>query len=272
LKYIIGKHGTGYDGVVQRGVELSNKELDVFRELKDSGLPFYIPSFTSASTTQPFQKNSIMKIKMQKNTGFAIAIEKEWTKYPQENEVLLSCYNVFKITSMSEENGKNVICMDLLDYREYHDDFRNSHSLVTGPIPRGSVSLRSRCNLKYLGILEIGQNGTKVKITGNLNHLWQIVNTDDGGWYTIQHLPTGLFLNVCGGIDDNGTDIQLYNNPKSPHSQWKFVYEYEVYFSLWNRHTGKCVNVSGGGLDCGTRIQQWDNPYCPHSQWMIEKI
>jgi len=48
LKFCIGKYGKGYTGVLYRGVTLSDEEIEAFEKLGND--PFYIPSFTSAST------------------------------------------------------------------------------------------------------------------------------------------------------------------------------------------------------------------------------
>jgi len=85
LKFCIGKFGKGYTGTLTRGVHLSQKEVDAFEAMGEE--PFYIPSFTSASTDTrcSFPKNGKLYIDC-KGVGFALKIEDEWTKFPQEKE------------------------------------------------------------------------------------------------------------------------------------------------------------------------------------------
>jgi len=133
LKYCIGKYGTGYEGVLLRGVDLSDEEISEFEKMGEK--EFYIPSFTSASTTKPFDKNTILKIHCNEKKGFALKIRSEWTRFPHENEVLMSCYNVYqRMGEIQQEDDKRVINVKLLDYHEYHDDYNNTHSLENGKI------------------------------------------------------------------------------------------------------------------------------------------
>ncbi|KAH3732760.1 hypothetical protein Pelo_16408 [Pelomyxa schiedti] len=138
LKYVIGKYGKGYDGVVMRGVDLTPKELQAYKNMGTR--EFYLPSFTSASTTTPFPKNTTIFFHMKPNVGFAIVIQPEWTAYTPENEVLLSCYNVYRITSISTSGKSTEIHMDVLNYHDFHDDYHNTHSLVALPVKTAHVA------------------------------------------------------------------------------------------------------------------------------------
>jgi len=136
LKYCIGKYGKGYDGVIYRGVDCSDKEIASFETMGEN--PFYLPSFTSASITNAFEKNTLICITCKPSIGFALKIERDWTNYVNENEVLLSCYNVYRrIASIKQEDNKNVISLELLDYHTYHDDFKNTHTLEGGVLEGG---------------------------------------------------------------------------------------------------------------------------------------
>jgi len=129
LMYCIKRYGEGFDGVLYRGVNLSTREVTAYEETGDT--PFYIPSFTSASTTNGFeQKNTLIRIHCKKNKGFALKIREEWTPFPDEHEVLLCCYNVYKrmgdIKQEKKQDGtvRTVIDLELLDYK-YRGDFNN---------------------------------------------------------------------------------------------------------------------------------------------------
>ncbi|KAH3758870.1 hypothetical protein Pelo_9309 [Pelomyxa schiedti] len=126
LKYVIGKFGKSFEGVAHRGVNLIPKELEAYKQMGTK--EFYIPSFTSASKTAPWNKNTVIHFHMHSGVGFAIVIKPEWTKFPGENEVLLSCYNVYKVLSIDTSSVPAVIHMEVLDYHKFHNDFANTHS------------------------------------------------------------------------------------------------------------------------------------------------
>jgi len=84
----------------------------------------------------------LIRIHCTPNKGFALKISDEWTHYRNEHEVLLSCYNVYRVIDIKEENNsqdgtvQTVIDLELLDYHDYHDDYCNKHSLEDGLIQR----------------------------------------------------------------------------------------------------------------------------------------
>ncbi|KAH3742504.1 hypothetical protein Pelo_16106 [Pelomyxa schiedti] len=85
-------------------------------------------------TTQGFDKNTIIHFHMHSRTG-AIVIQKNWTKYPIENEVLLSCYNVYRIISIDSSitsiKGSVMISAEIIN-RQTSASFVIASSLFLG--------------------------------------------------------------------------------------------------------------------------------------------
>ncbi|KAH3760489.1 hypothetical protein Pelo_7650 [Pelomyxa schiedti] len=148
LKYVIGKYGKGFEGVVQRGVDLTPNEIQAYQNMGSK--EFYIPSFTSASTTTPFTRNTTIHFHMHTGVGFAIVIQPDWTAFPTENEVLLSCYNVYRIRTLSPLGVHTEIHMDVLDYHDFHDDYHNTHSLEDTPIVYSPPVTKFTAPLEFL--------------------------------------------------------------------------------------------------------------------------
>mgnify|MGYP001365918604 FL=1 len=88
--------------------------------------------------------------------------------------------------------------------------------------------------------------------------------------WTLQNVKSEGYLNVSGGDKHNGTNVQIWNNPSSPHSQWRIFEVKPGVFVLENTASGKALNVSGGKVPNGTNVQQWDNPASSHSQWKLQ--
>ena len=71
-------------------------------------------------------------------------------------------------------------------------------------------------------------NGANVQQWGNpesAESQWRIARcnagTDDADAVTITNVKSGKMLNVAGGSMDNGANVKQWDNPTSPHSQWK---------------------------------------------------
>jgi len=143
LKYWIGKKCTKYYGTLYRGLTLTHSEIENIKSFESA--PFYIPSFVSTTKVKKkaFSGNVLMEI-LCWGAGFMFEIPKKETKYSFEQEVLLSCYNVYKFKSCKydHEDDRTVIQLAILDYHKFHDDFNNTHSLEEfGPVNEGSCTI-----------------------------------------------------------------------------------------------------------------------------------
>ena len=88
---------------------------------------FFIPSFTSTSTTQPFNKNTLFHGEIPSEwSKFCVEITPELTEYPNENEILLSCYNLYQYVRTEKSNGKKIIKLRLMNYDKYFDYHTNT--------------------------------------------------------------------------------------------------------------------------------------------------
>merc|ERR1719377_366307 len=93
------------------------------------------------------------------------------------------------------------------------------------------------------------------------------------GVYNLKSARNSFYINVDGGKRQNEANVQLWNNPTSPHSRWfitpavtpgVFNLQYE------NDRTFSMNLAAGGG---GTNnVQIYDNPASSDSQWQFYKI
>ena len=126
-------------------------------------------------------------------------------------------------------------------------------------------------------------NGTNVQMWSNPNSTdsqWRIAapvlgrpRTINGVVYTsftVTNLTSGRCLNVSGGKNAKGTNVQLWDNPTSSHSQW-YIQEVALgTYILRNASSGRVLNVAGNKSADGTNVIQWDNPSSTHSQWLLK--
>ena len=83
---------------------------------------FFIPSFTSASKITPFEKSTFIYIDITPEwSKFCMQIRPSQTKYADEEEVLLSCYNLYRYERTEKSNNKRIIKLSLMDYEKYFD-------------------------------------------------------------------------------------------------------------------------------------------------------
>lgn len=75
---------------------------------------------------------------------------------------------------------------------------------------------------------------------------------------------------LLGGGRDNGTVIQIWNNPEHVDSQFLIQNLGDNVYAIRNIGNGLVVNAKGNNKDKGTVVQVWNNPDAPASQWTIE--
>jgi hypothetical protein len=88
---------------------------------------FFIPSFTSTSKSMPFKdKNTLFHIDISPEwSKFCMEIQPEHTKYAGEEEVLFSCYNLYRYQRTEKSNGQRIIRLLLMNY-DKHFDYRTN--------------------------------------------------------------------------------------------------------------------------------------------------
>lgn len=77
---------------------------------------------------------------------------------------------------------------------------------------------------------------------------------------------------INGAGHDN--NVQLWNNPGNPSSQWRFhwVGETSVY-TIENANAGdKYLNAAASGVNARTNVIIWDNPVYPNAQWRLHPV
>ncbi|KAH3768109.1 hypothetical protein Pelo_200 [Pelomyxa schiedti] len=112
------------EGVVQTNIDLTEKELQACMDIGTQ--EFYIPTFIAGfpiapTTVTPVYTNTTTHLHMRSGIGKAIKTAQDYVDLvPPKNEVLLSCYNVYKILSIERTTVPAVIHMEVLNYHDYH--------------------------------------------------------------------------------------------------------------------------------------------------------
>ena len=141
LKYSIGKSAMRFTGTVFRGefvargpTEFDTASLSTGADMSPSEInayetmnTFFIPSFTSTSKSRAFpNKNTLIHVDISPEwSTFCMEVQPEHTKYPAEQEILFSCYNLYKYLRTEKSNGQHIIKLQLLNYNRYFDYRKN---------------------------------------------------------------------------------------------------------------------------------------------------
>ena len=106
------------------GVDMSPTEVSRY----EAQSIFFIPSFTSTSKTRPFGcKNTLIHVDITPEwSKFCMEIQPEHTNYSQQEEILFSCYNLYRYLRTEKSNSHRIIKLELLDYHQYFDSRQNA--------------------------------------------------------------------------------------------------------------------------------------------------
>ena len=88
------------------------------------------------------------------------------------------------------------------------------------------------------------------------NRYWKIEKYN-GQWYRIINVRSGKVLDVSGGSNKNGTNVQQYTWNGSASQLWRFFSAGNGYYYIQSK-LGTYLNVAGGKTSDETNIQTWE--------------
>ena len=93
----------------------------------------------------------------------------------------------------------------------------------------------------------------------------------DGTTNRITTKLTGRAVGTDGGSNENGADINLWDDISVSQQRFIFQYNKEGYYSIINEKSGKLLDVVGSGMNSGTAVDQWeDNGGYDNQKWIIQ--
>lgn len=88
----------------------------------------------------------------------------------------------------------------------------------------------------------------------------------DGGYYMIQNLNSGLYMEVTGGAAANGTNVQQWGaDGAASHNTWRAEYAGNGYYKLYSQvgdGNTYLLDIVNGKADNGTNIQIYEDTQC----------
>ncbi|WP_158078629.1 RICIN domain-containing protein [Microbulbifer mangrovi] len=113
---------------------------------------------------------------------------------------------------------------------------------------------------------------------GGYNQQFRFVRANDGettvenGRYAIVSRHSGLALDVTGGSNEDGANIQQWGYGGGAWQQFDVTYQGNGYYSIRAAHSGKSVDVADMSLEAGTSIVQWSYWGGDGQLWSIQPV
>ena len=182
---------------------------------------------------------------------FRTVLDGGWTNYPLGNNYVQ--YNPNAGCGGSVVNIRNLATSALYRYTPYQPN------AVT--LAGGSDNCSAYGNMNFYKLFE--------DWFGGITQVQKSTKVVEGTYY-IQSSTKRMSLDVYGGADANGTNIQLYANNETKAQQWNVSYNSTTDdYNIINVASGKSLDVSGAGVSNGTNIQLWESNQSCAQRWKI---
>ena len=186
---------------------------------------------------------------------FRTVLDGGWTNYPVGNNYIQ--YNPNAACGGSVVNIKNRATSALYRYTPYQP---NAGALAAGYGTTASCGAYGNRNF-YLYFEDW---------FGGITATQSSIRIPDGIYYIKATKDINMALDVAGGADMNGTNIQLYSSNGTTAQQWKITYNVVTDdYNIVSLLSGRKLDVAGAGIKDGTNVQLWENTDSCAQRWKI---
>ena len=181
---------------------------------------------------------------------------------------------VLDVTDSGKVNGTNLQLYSTSDTKAQEWIIRETED--------GNYYIMSKCNGLYLDVDSSKmENGTNIQLWKGLQNksqkfklerVYHGEKTIDDGIYTIRSsINSSMVLDVAGGINNNGTNIQLYQTNGARGQKWKITYLGNGYYSIDSLlDLTKTLDVAAAGKKNGTNLQLHEKNHSRAQEWIIK--
>lgn len=96
-------------------------------------------------------------------------------------------------------------------------------------------------------------------------------NVADGYYQIKSAIDSNYVLDVYGGSNDDGANIQLYKNQYSANQGFVIKKQSDGYYTITAIHSGKALDVENNGNYNGANVLQWTSHGADNQKWKIVK-
>ncbi len=185
---------------------------------------------------------------------FRAVLDGGWTNYPLGNNYIQ--YNPNAACGGSVVNIRSLATSALYRYTPYQP---NAGALAAGYGTAYCGAYGNRNFYLYFedwfGGITFAQGSTKIP---------------NGVYYIKTTKNNNMALDVAGGVNRNGTNVQLYSSNNTSAQQWRITYNNKTDdYTIVNVLSGKYLDVDGAGTREGTNVQIWENTNSCAQRWKI---
>ena len=94
---------------------------------------------------------------------------------------------------------------------------------------------------------------------------------DEEEYVIVSAIDGNYAIDLYGGLQENGTNAQLYFRHNGINQQFKFVYHSNGFYEIVNPVSNKALNVFGGWKDEETNVQLWERDESCASFWRVDR-
>ena len=149
----------------------------------------------------------------------------------------------------------------------------------------GYYSIISKLSGLYLDVRNGNiENGTKLDIyEGNETEAQKFIFKDatlkanqeipDGIYKIATKLNSNMVLDVNGGSNNNGANVQIWENDNVQQKKFEITYHTENngYYEIKSVNSGKVLDIAGASTKNGANVQQYEANGTEAQQWIIQK-
>ena len=90
------------------------------------------------------------------------------------------------------------------------------------------------------------------------------------GTYIIVSVGASKAVDVQGGSDKSGTNVQTWNHTGSDAQIWAFTKPNGTYWQIYCSLTGKCLDIQNSKVTAGTNVRQWSDDNSNDQRWSVQ--
>ena len=182
---------------------------------------------------------------------------------------------VLDVEGSSHANGANV--------QQYAKNQTVAQKWIIKETDDGYCNIISVCNNLYLDVAYGStENGANVQVyEGNgtkaqkfiLKELESLVGTQtiEDGYYIINSgVASNKVLEISGGSNKNGANLQIGQNNESKQQKFKITYLNNGYYTIVNYKTAKSLDIPYESRAVGTNVQQYTSNNTNAQKWIIK--
>ena len=269
--------GTGEDNIINEEIQTENLNEDESQLIED-GVYVIKSAINNKFVLDVANGLTTSGANVQLYTDNGTEAQRFKVEYLDDGYYILTCAHsnmVLDVANAGQTAGTNV-------WQCYRNEFDAQQWLVKDA-GDGYYYLISKCNGLYLDVANgIAANGTNIDVAyGNNSNAQKFKfekyvepvyeQTITDGTYVIKSaINNNYVLDVVGGSQVSGANVQLYENINIASQRFEVKHIGNGYYLITAVHSGKALDVANGGMTAGTNVWQCNLNNSSAQQWIIQ--